>query len=92
MGGSSPSTSSLTSDRFPSSSLGDPHIERLTLDWDTQEKHRPSTTVNEGNPVTIVCEAFVVAKGSISVNVSFIRFRSLCHSRPRSICPISLHC
>ena len=44
--------------------LGEPHIERLTLDWDVQEKHRPSTTVNEGNPVSIVCEAFVIARGN----------------------------
>ena len=44
--------------------LGDPYIERLTLDWDTEEKHRMSATVNEGTDVKLSCDAFVIAEGS----------------------------
>ena len=43
---------------------GEPYIERLSLDWDLKEKHRLSTTVNEGNEDTLSCEAFVIAQGT----------------------------
>jgi len=48
---------------------GDPYIERLTLDWDTEEKHRLSATVNEGTDVKLSCDAFVIAEEGVEPQI-----------------------